>query len=140
MFSSNIGSPASNCLDWPGEDYCVVSTYCQAGPGSRLRVRATDLLATSTVELAVILCWFGTYELVVDLVELPGLPVPVECTVCLGNSQICRSTITFCLISFSDEGISNRKLEMRVLLAILTRPQRRVRRGWGLRCCCRLSW
>lgn len=107
-FSSNIGSPASNCLDWPSEDYCVVSTYCQAGPGSRLRFRATDLLATSTVELAVILCWFGTYELVVDLVELPGLPVPVECSVCLGNSQICRSTISLCLISFSNEGISSR--------------------------------
>ena len=85
-FNSNIGVPGSIELD-NTNDYCVIYTYLSStdrkkSPFVRFGLILADVLCSVIIEILVIVCWFGTYEIIVyTLPAQPSVSQLVECLI-----------------------------------------------------------
>ena len=77
-FNSNIGVPGSVSLD-NTDDYCIVSTYSRSHLKNQC-YKVINIIISIIIEVLVIICWFGTYEvLVYTLPSQPEVSQLLEC-------------------------------------------------------------
>ena len=77
-FNSNIGVPGSVGLD-NTEDYCIVSIFNGLDPKNHV-FKVVNIIISIIIEVLVIVCWFGTYEvLVYTLPSQPEVSKLLEC-------------------------------------------------------------
>jgi len=85
-FNSNIGVPGSIELD-NRPDYCVVYTLLSSLVEKKSLLMGyclilADVFSTVTIEILVIFCWFGTYEIIVyTLPAQPSVSQLMECLI-----------------------------------------------------------
>ena len=88
-FNSNIGVPASINLDNNDDTYCKVETFLSETVWEKSEQKAmrlfwllADVLITVIIEILVIICWFGTYEIIVyTLPSQPDVSKLQECII-----------------------------------------------------------
>ena len=80
-FNSNIGVPASIELD-SNTDYCVIETFLSSVDFKSPLLILADVFITVTIEILVVVCWFGTYETIVyTLPAQPSVSQLLECVI-----------------------------------------------------------
>ena len=120
-FNSNIGVPASINLDNDDDTYCQVETFLKPIVEKKtdlvkICLILSDVVCTVIIEILVIICWFGTYEIIVhNLPSQPGVSQLLECLIPLllgvlsGAVAFSVQLLSLVLVEGSKSGISKRR-------------------------------
>jgi len=128
-FNSNIGVPASINLDNDDDTYCKVETFLSETVWEKSEQKAmrlfwllADVLITVIIEILVIICWFGTYEIIVytlpsqpDVSKLQECIIPLILGVLFGG--VAYAVQLLCLVLV--EGRNSRPAKRRVVQFII---------------------